>query len=191
MTRAVVVVLALFALAARIAARVAGGPLLVTVGDVTATSAVIWARPPREGSLTLVLTPEGGPPSPPVTETATAVSDLTTKFVAADLRPRTRYRYRIASGPDAATGAFVTAPALEESAPVTFTWSGDLGGGGYCRPVDGGYRIFRPMEARPGDFFLFVGDTAYADQRCGRSGVVPGGGEAAGDLAGFRAKQRY
>ena len=46
---------------------------------------------------------------------------------------------------------------------MTFLWSGDLGGGGHCRPLEGGYRIFDVMAGAPADFFLFVGDTVYAE----------------------------
>jgi alkaline phosphatase D len=46
-------------------------------------------------------------------------------------------------------------------------------------------RGFRP------DFFVFVGDTIYADSRCDRPGDVPGGDVLAATLAGFRDKHRY
>ena len=53
------------------------------------------------------------------------------------------------------SGEFGTAPAASSAAKVTFLWSGDLGGGGLCRLVDGGYRIFSVMALRSADFFLF------------------------------------
>jgi alkaline phosphatase D len=190
MTRIVVAVLIVLALCTS-GARGAPQPLLVTVGDVTATSAVVWVRAPGASEVTLVLTPVGGAPRPPEVAVAHPATDLTVKFAVADLRPRTRYHYRLESDGDLVTGRFVTAPTPDDPVPLTFTWSGDLGGGGHCRPVDGGYPIFRRMEARAGDFFLFVGDTTYADQRCSRTGVVSGAETPAADLAGFRTKHRY
>ena len=130
MTRIVVAVLAGLALSAPASAGGAGEPLLATVGDVTATSAVVWARAPRAGPVSLVLNPEDGALSPPAVGSATSGTDLTVKFPVTDLRPRTRYRYPIESGRDLVTGGFVTAPTPDDPAPVLFAWSGDLGGGG-------------------------------------------------------------
>ena len=47
--------------------------------------------------------------------------------------------------------------------PVTFAWSGDLGGQGRCRRGVAGYPIFDVMRAQQLDFFLFLGDTMYSD----------------------------
>jgi alkaline phosphatase D len=70
-------------------------------------------------------------------------------------------------------------------------WSGDLGGSGHCRDVEDGYRIFQAMSERKPDFFLFVGDTVYADRRCTGRAVVPGSDFIASTLAEFHAKHRY
>jgi alkaline phosphatase D len=74
---------------------------------------------------------------------------------------------------------------------VTFLWSGDLGGGGLCRPTDGEYGIFRAMLRYPADFFLFVGDTIYADVACNKPDTAPGANFRARTLAEYRARHRY
>ena len=117
--------------------------------------------------------------------------DLTGKLTLSGLAPATRYAVRVSQGGAHAAAEFVTAPAPDAAARVSFVWSGDLGGGGYCRPQDGGYRIFRPMLERRPDFFLFVGDTIYADVPCDRPGVVPGADFRARTLAEYRARHRY
>jgi alkaline phosphatase D len=166
--------------------------ILVSTGDVTPTSAVVWARGVHAGTLDVRYGTAG------VTETrtprpliVTAEGDLTGKLTLTGLAPATRYRIRVSQGDARAEAEFVTAPAPDAAARVTFIWSGDLGGGGYCRPQDGGYRVFRPMLERRADFFLFVGDMIYADVPCDRSGVVPGAEFLARTLAQYRARHRY
>ncbi len=165
--------------------------LLVGVGDVTATTAVLWARGVDPGPLAVDYGPTGAKRSGSATLRVTPGQDLTGKLRLTGLQPATRYAYRARSGKAAATGEFVTAPAPDEPAPVRFLWSGDLGGRSFCRPVSGGYRIFAAMARRRPDFFLFVGDTVYADHRCRGPGVVAGADFVASTLAGFRRKHRY
>jgi alkaline phosphatase D len=164
----------------------------VSTGDVTPTSAVLWARGVHAGTLDVLYGVAG------VTDGRTqrslgvsADGDLTAKLILTGLAPATRYTVRVSQGQARADAAFVTAPAADAPAPVSFIWSGDLGGGGYCRPQDGGYRVFRPMLERRADFFLFVGDTIYADVPCDRPGVVPGADFRARTLAEYRARHRY
>jgi alkaline phosphatase D len=97
----------------------------------------------------------------------------------------------VAQGGQRVDGAFTTAPSPHEPARVRFVWSGDLGGGGLCRPVGGEYRIFRTMLERAADFFVFAGDTTYADVACNKPDTVPGAGFRARTLADFRARHRY
>lgn len=59
-------------------------------------------------------------------------------------------------------GSFLTPPAGRRR--VRFVWSGDLAGQGWgINPEFGGYRIFRAMRKAEPDFFVFSGDTIYAD----------------------------
>jgi alkaline phosphatase D len=179
-------------LALAVRASAAAAEILVSTGDVTPTGAVIWARGVHAGTLDVMYGAAGA------TETrgqralvVTAAGDFTGKLTLTELTPATRYAVRVSQGQARADAEFVTAPAPDAPARVTFLWSGDLGGGGYCRPQDGGYRIFRPMAERRADFFMFVGDTIYADVPCDRGGVVPGADFRARTLAQYRARHRY
>lgn len=160
-------------------------------GEITPASAVVWVRGLREEDVTVEVSPAGGAPAASVRARATAGTDLAVKAVFANLSPATRYLYRARQGDDRAAGEFTTAPAPDDRARVIFLWSGDLGGGGFCRPREGGYRIFDVMTRRSADFFLFVGDTIYADVACDKPGTVPQGETRATTLSQFHARYRY
>jgi alkaline phosphatase D len=169
----------------------ASGPLLVAVGDVEPTSAIVWVRGERAGDVTVEYGPAGGAPAGPARLRVEERDGLTGRVRLTGLAPRTRYAYRVSAAGRHAAGEFVTAPGPEDAAPVRFAWSGDLGGGKFCRRVDGGYPIFRALTARRPDFFLFVGDTIYADHRCDGPGLVPGADFIAVTPGQYRAKHAY
>jgi alkaline phosphatase D len=75
--------------------------------------------------------------------------------------------------------------------PVRFVWSSGLGGNRNCRKPGAGYPIFGALARVPADFFLFVGDTIYADQLCGGSPRQAGYDFVARRLADFWSKHRY
>jgi alkaline phosphatase D len=166
------------------------GPL-VTVGEVGPTTAVIWTRGERAGEISVEVTPVAGGRPLADRVRVTEDGDLLGRVTATGLAPASRYRYRVQQGERVVSGEFGTAPVASSPAKVTFLWSGDLGGGGFCRLVDGGYRIFPVMARRAADFFLFVGDTIYADVPCNRPGVVPGADFIARSVAQYRARHRY
>jgi alkaline phosphatase D len=85
----------------------------------------------------------------------------------------------------------MTPPRPDQAGAVRFFWSGDLGSRGHCRKVSEGYPIFRTLAKLTGDFFLFVGDTIYADHNCQGPDRAPGYGFVARSLEDFRAKHRY
>jgi phosphodiesterase/alkaline phosphatase D-like protein len=60
-------------------------------------------------------------------------------------------------------GTFKTAPNSNvSSSPISFLWSGDLGGQKYCRIAHtGGYYVFKSMQSLNADFFLANGDMIY------------------------------
>jgi len=173
--------------------------LLVTVGEVTDTTAVVWVRGVTWGEVTVRYEPlgrpavvEGGTPAGARGEIRVEPSrHLTGKLLLQPLEPGTRYRYTAAQNAAETTGEFVTAPAPTEARPVRFSWSGDLGSRGHCRKPGDGYAIFRALAGIASDFFLFVGDTIYADHVCGEAKHVPGYDFVARRLADFWAKHRY
>ncbi len=114
------------------------------------------------------------------------------------LASATRYSYHVLVGQAqgaaldlAARGEFTTLPDAASSAPVTFAWSGDLGGQGRCRRGASGYPIFDAMRAQQLDFFLFLGDMMYSDSLCPSPPNEPGADFLAMTLAEYRARHRY
>ncbi len=169
----------------------AASPLLVTVGEVTGTTAVIWAQGSQGGTLSVEARPERGGTKVIDSTQLSRERDFIGKLVLTNLEPATRYVYGVNDRKVGVTGSFVTAPSPMEMRPISFLWSGDLGGGGYCRHSKNGYQIFRVMESLKPDFFLFVGDTIYADQRCDEPDRVPGYDFVAVTLKDFRKKHVY
>jgi alkaline phosphatase D len=167
--------------------------LLVTVGSVTSTSAVVWAHRERDEPMRLTLAAaEPDRPAARVHQAALpAGRDGIARALVDGLAPGTSYEYRVSTRSASVVGRFQTAPGETDRAPVRFLWSGDLGGRGHCRRAHGGYAIFRAMARRDPAFFVFAGDTIYADNRCVGPDVVPGSEHKAETLEEFHAKHRY
>ena len=189
-------------------------PQGIAVGDISAASAVVWVR--TDGP-SMVWVEWAGPSSPnPVTKVApvmtrvlrtasvmaTAATDYTLSIPLEGLTPATRYRYQVwierggsgkGSHPPklAARGEFSTLPDAATSASVIFAWSADLGGQGQCRQGTVGYPIFDVMRRKDLDFFLFLGDTIYADNACSSPPNEPGADFVAAALAEYRDRHRY
>src|SRR5262249_26783342 len=161
-------------------------PQGIAVGDVTSQSALLWLR--TDGPMAVQF--EWAPVAAwdVVSKMATAVApvartplfttgpdtDFTLAIPIAGLTPATRYRYFVFGGSKgrdgtatearvAARGEFTTLADVKSQVSVTFAWSGDLGGKQHCRRGAAGYPIFDVMRAQQLDFFLFLGDTIYAD----------------------------
>jgi alkaline phosphatase D len=173
--------------------------LLITVGEVTDTSAVVWVRGVAWGEVTVRYAPVtrgpdpgAGPPLGMRGHIRVAPShNLTGKLLLQGLEPATRYRYTITQNTAGISGEFVTAPSPTVAIPVRFAWSGDLGSRGHCRRPGDAFPIFRALGQVPTDFFLFVGDTIYADHECGEATRVPGYDFVARRLADFWAKHLH
>ena len=188
-------------------------PQGIAVGDVTSQSALFWLR--TDGPMMVQV--EWAPVSvwDLVSKMATAVApvarsplfttgqetDFTLTIPFEGLTPATRYRYYVFAGTKgregtptearvAARGEFTTLPDVKSHVPVTFAWSGDLGGQGRCRRGAAGYPIFDVMRAQQPDFFLFLGDTMYADNLCPSPPNEPGADFLATTLAEYRARHR-
>ena len=189
-------------------------PQGIAVGDVTSQSALLWLR--TDGSMTVQV--EWAPVAvwDTLSKMATAVapvarsplfttgseSDFTLAIPLEGLTPATRYRLYVSVGTKgregtstevrvAARGEFTTLPDAKSHVPVTFAWSGDLGGQGRCRRGVAGYPIFDVMRAQHPDFFLFLGDTVYSDVMCPSPPNEPGADFLATTLAEYRARHRY
>ena len=167
----------------------------VVVGDVTAGSAVVWARADRPA--TLRVTVQGGPHEQAPPQPVDARDDFTGQVVVTGLAPGRTYRYRVRfdQGP-VVTGSFRTAPAPTDGAGVRLAFGGDVAGQNVCRALREGFPIADTIRAWRPDLFVGLGDMIYADNACesvGRYGneQLPGGFGPATDLAGFWAHWRY
>jgi alkaline phosphatase D len=167
----------------------------VVVGDVTARSAIVWARANRPA--TLRVTVQGGPHEQPAALDVVASDDYTGRVRVDGLVPDRAYRYRVRfdHGP-VVTGAFRTAPAAEDRAAVRLAFGGDVAGQNVCRDVREGFPIADTIRHFAPDVFVGLGDMIYADNACdpaGRYGnaQVPGGFGPAVDRESFWAHWRY
>ena len=99
--------------------------------------------------------------------------DFTARLRVGGLAPATQYHYRFsAAGGVSATGAFRTAPERNDASDVRFVISGDSNLG-YTAPRGLDFHVLSAAAAEDPDFFVYFGDTIYAD-----SGVLPGGANA-------------
>lgn len=164
----------------------AGFPLGVSAGDVLADRAVLWTRVDRLVEVWVEVATD--PEFARVVELRAIEpdelrdTDLTAKFEIRDLAPVTEHHYRFWHTGEtgvvySTVGRFRTAPSADQPAALRFVFSGDSN------------FKYAPMTAmasaaREGaDFFLWYGDTIYAD--------VPAGGlGAAVVLDDYRAKYR-
>ncbi len=164
--------------------------LLVTVGEVTDSTAVLWARG-QAGTARVQYGLAGQSEQRQAELKLSAGAHLTGKLPLVGLAAGRRYGYAVTQGGVTVRGGFVTAPPPSEATPVKFTWSGDLGSRQSCRHITDGYPIFRTLARFKADFFVFVGDTVYADHVCVGPDRVPGYDFVARALPQYWAKHRY
>jgi alkaline phosphatase D len=141
-------------------------------GDVSAGSAVVWARADRPARLRVECSTVESFKSIIRVASSEALPehDFTSKVLLEGLPPGQDIFYRVRfedigeSGISGETqvGHFRTAPL--EPASISFVWSGDSAGQGWgIDPTRGGMRTYKTMlENRP-DFFIHSGDHIYAD----------------------------
>jgi len=207
-TRVIVAVLPCLAIACAPAFLRRGGPPVthgVAVGEVTPSTAVVWARCERQSHVRVTVDEPGRPAVLSASAAAPPAHDYTAHVRLDGLRPETRYRYQVwclddpADTPDPAAGvagSFRTAPDDEHPAAVRFIWGGDVAGQNTCRDRTDGYLIFRTINDRAPDFFIGLGDMIYADDPClptGRYGnqQIPGPAQPASDLPAFWSYWKY
>jgi alkaline phosphatase D len=144
-------------------------PFGVASGDVTASRAVLWTRTRQAAPLTLEVSTSATFTSPPAvrqTVSTTDVADFTVKVVVEGLTPATGYFYRWQQGTAAsATGTFRTAPAAEVAQNVRFAYTGDADGTQVVphHPVFNAFETLNAVRSERPDFFVYLGDTVYAD----------------------------
>lgn len=184
----------------------------VQVGDVTASSALVWVRSDR--------------PARMIVETSATESfrrartwhgpllgagtDFTGTTPLYGLPPGRQVHYRVTPVDPAdprrtgepVHGTFRTAPARRRDG-VRFLWSGDVAGQGWgINPDIGGFTVYEEMRRLDPDFFLCSGDTVYADGVIEPTVTLPDGrvwrnvtteekSKVAETLAEYRGNFRY
>lgn len=174
----------------------------VVIGDVTASSALFWARTDQSATLNVRLS--GGPHAVIPRLRALPGRDFTVRLPLDGLAAGRVYRYRAwfsrgGSGPPAkraVRGTFQTAPPAKRAAPLRLAFGGDLAGQNVCRDRTDGFPILATVRARHPDVFVGLGDMIYADNACSAVGMygnsqIPGDFGPAADLATFWAHYRY
>ena len=167
------VVLVTLALPATAAA--AGFSFGVAAGDVTSSSAILWARSNDSGPVTLRLSRSNR-----VVQrhnlTAAAADDNTVRVRVRRLRPFTTYRYQFFAGPTSSeTGTFRTAPPPSRRRTIRFAYSGDADGisaPGTGQPYYNNFEVYARMQAERNAFNVNLGDTIYSDSELTGSPVA-------------------
>src|SRR5215813_14981 len=183
----------------------------VQSGDVTADSAMVWARTDRPARMQVeVATSESFVDIRSGTHVdVLPESDFAAKVLLDDLPAGVdvfyRVRFQDLAEPtivgEPMTGHFRTAPDAPRS--LSFVWSGDTAGQGWG--IDegrGGMRTYATMLRNRPDFFIHSGDTIYADCTIAPTQPMPDGGtwrnlvteeksRIAETLADFRGNYKY
>jgi phosphodiesterase/alkaline phosphatase D-like protein len=145
----------------------------VAAGEVTSSSAVVWARADQPGTVDVQLATD--PRFRRVTRTvrlrASRASDLTVQARITGLRAATAYLYRFRQGRRVSpVGRFRTAPAASANATVEFAITGDADATrvpGTNRPAFNRFEVYARMAAERNDFNVNFGDTMYSDSGVG------------------------
>jgi alkaline phosphatase D len=180
-------------------------------GDVSAGSAMVWARADRPARMRVEVSTLESFRTIIGAASADALPerDFTSKVLLEGLPPGQDIFYRVrfediaaeAIASETQIGHFRTAPTTKGS--ISFVWSGDTAGQGWgIDPARGGMRTYRTMlENRP-DFFIHSGDHIYADCTIPAEQKLPDGGiwrnivteeksAVAHSLAQFRGNYKY
>jgi alkaline phosphatase D len=181
----------------------------VQAGDVTSSTAAVWARADRPALMVVDAASDDGfrDARPAGVTRLTPGTDYTGTIVLHDLPPGEElfYRVRLAAADDESSvgetmiGRFRTAP--REPRDVSFLWSGDICGQGWgINPDIGGMTIFEEMRRLRPDFAICSGDAIYADgplverppeHPTWRNIVTPEKQKVAETLDEFRGNYRY
>jgi phosphodiesterase/alkaline phosphatase D-like protein len=170
----IAVVLAVAAcLAVPAAAPAAGFSLGVAAGEVTSSSALLWAHATASGPTTLEVARSRTFRNPVAAKRVTAARshDNTVQARVTRLAANTAYYFRWVQGTRrSSTGKFRTAPSPASNASVRFAWSGDADAqpqSGQRRPFWNSFETYRSMQRENNAFNVNLGDTIYSDTEVG------------------------
>jgi phosphodiesterase/alkaline phosphatase D-like protein len=147
----------------------------VAAGDVTSTSAILWTRAPKAGSVLLGVATDREAGERLFEARATQGTDLTVQVTVRRLRPATTYAYAFAQGTTTSrVGSFTTAPAPTTAASVRFALTGDADAtpGANGKPAFNSFGVYARVAAERNDFNVNLGDTIYSDSEIGGAPVA-------------------
>jgi alkaline phosphatase D len=141
----------------------------VAAGDVSSSSAILWAKANKSGVYTLDVARNKRFTKELHSQVARAkkAHDNTLQSRMGRLKAGKRYFFRfVGRGSKSATGTFTTAPKPSQAKTVEFAWSGDQDFNattGQTKPFwnDGG--VLRKMKSERNAFNVMLGDTIYSD----------------------------
>jgi alkaline phosphatase D len=163
-----------------------GFRLGVSSGDVSRTSAILWARANKAGKALLQVQQGRGFGGCKLSEAAkkfkvkaTKGNDFTVQKKVTGLQPGRRYKYRwcMSGGRHSSVGHFDTAPPPGQAKTIRFAISGDQDASplpGTTTPFWNNFEVLRRIKAEENNFNVLMGDTIYSDSE------VPGVGGVAG-----------
>jgi alkaline phosphatase D len=153
----------------------AGFSFGVAAGDVTSSSAIVWARSNESGLVTLRVS-AGGRVVQRHKVMAEAGHDNTVRVAVRHLRPSTKYHYQFFGGPATSEiGTFTTAPGPSRRGTIRFAYSGDADGisaPGTNQPFYNHFEVYARMQAERNAFNVNLGDTIYSDSEVAGSPVA-------------------
>jgi phosphodiesterase/alkaline phosphatase D-like protein len=143
----------------------------VTASEITAHSAIIWARATRPGPVEAEVSGRTG--SIPVAFLTPVLKarkrdNNTIQFTFKHLHPDQIYSYRFCRSRHGCsdTGHFRTAPKPSADKTIRFAYSGDetaVAEPGHSSPFWGRMKVFKTMASEGNDFNVDFGDTIYSD----------------------------
>ena len=145
----------------------------VASGDVTSSSAILWAKANKGGKTYLQVKDNGSFGGCDANRAVATVKakknqDFTVQALVKKLDPATEYKYRYCTrgGGHSDTGTFTTAPGAKSNRTIRFALSGDQD----ARPIPGGtapywnnFEIWKRILKQDNDFNVMMGDTIYSD----------------------------
>ncbi|MET0206721.1 MAG: alkaline phosphatase D family protein [Thermoleophilaceae bacterium] len=170
LTRSLPIAVAAALLLAPPALAAKGFSLGVAAGEVSSSSAVLWAHATGSGSYTLQVAAKKNFKKRAFEKSVKASSgnDNTVQAKAGKLKPGKRYYYRFVGkkGRRSDTGTFRTAPKASANATFEFGWTGDTdfnAAPGQSAPFWNTGGVFKRMRAEKNAFNIHFGDTMYSD----------------------------
>jgi alkaline phosphatase D len=145
----------------------------VAAGEVSTSSAVLWAHSTSSGRATLQLDFDRGflPPESTKVVRASRSNDNTLQARVTGLRPNRTYYYRFVMGRSRSkVGSFKTAPRPTQNATIRFAFSGDADAqpaAGQRRPFWNNFQVYRRMQLERNVFNVNMGDLIYSDTEVG------------------------